>query len=86
MKARISCCVLVFLFGVLNTQASEILLLASKGETRAAEELLKNHPTEISAIDGEANAPLHLACKGGHLEMMELLLSKGADPNVRNLK
>jgi hypothetical protein len=86
MKAKISYCVLVFLFGVLNIQASDIHILASKGDTQAAQELLENHPTEISAVDSKGSTPLHLACRRGHPEMIELLLSKGADPNARNSK
>ena len=86
MKARISYGVLVFLFGVMNIRASDIHILASKGDTQAAHDLLKNHPKEISAVDGDANTPLHLACREGHSKMIELLLSKGADPNARNAK
>lgn len=53
---------------------------------RIAEILLEVCPTLLTAGDCDNNTPLHLAAKVGCLELVALLLKKGADPNARNYK
>lgn len=60
-----------------------------KGDFGVVQELLVNAPNLISTIDkgkGHSGLPaLDLAIKHGHSEIVELLLSKGANPNGRNV-
>lgn len=39
---------------------------------------------DIQRADAEGNAPLHEACRLGHLPVVDLLLHHGADPNATN--
>jgi ankyrin repeat protein len=60
-----------------------------RGDLEAVQELLANDPSLISMIDNNRGKrsrglPLHLAVRCGHAEIVELLLSKGVDPNERN--
>lgn len=38
----------------------------------------------LADADHFGNAPLHVACREGHLEVVALLLARGADPAARN--
>ena len=55
--------------------------MAQKGEIRKAELLIK-HGAELNAVDEEyQSTPLGIAARWGQVEIVELLFSKGADPN-----
>ena len=55
--------------------------MAQKGFLDKAELLIK-HGADINAIDEEyQSTPLGMAARWGHVEMVNYLLSKGADPN-----
>ncbi len=54
--------------------------MAQKGDIEKAELLIK-HGAAINAVEEEyQSTPLGLAARWGHVEMVELLLKKGADP------
>ena len=58
----------------------EIHDAAAKGDLRKVKALLKEHPELVSAKEGGLGwTPLHVAAYGGHKDVVELLLDKGAD-------
>ncbi|KAF8834090.1 ankyrin, partial [Paxillus ammoniavirescens] len=38
---------------------------------------------DLNAKNWDSSTPLHSACYAGHINIVELLLKKGADPHVR---
>jgi ankyrin repeat protein len=55
--------------------------MAQKGDVLKAELLIK-HGAEIDVVDEEyQSTPLGMAVRWGHTEMVEYLISQGADPN-----
>lgn len=59
------------------------------GDLKAVKQFLTNDPNLVSAVDtrgkGICRPALHLAVMYGHSDIVELLLSKGAKANVRNV-
>ncbi len=45
--------------------------------------LLENQ-VDVNSLDAHRNTPLIAAAKGGHLDVVKLLMKKGADPNLKN--
>jgi ankyrin repeat protein len=59
--------------------AERILEAARSGALERVEALLEASPELVNVRDGEGGTPLHLAVQGGHAELAELLLDRGAD-------
>ncbi len=57
---------------------------AAMGRSKACMYILEIAPKAYAERDEQGNAPLHMACKGGHLGVVELLLKAGADPCEAN--
>ena len=58
---------------------------AAGGCARSTEALLVYYSAlSIEAADQEGNTALHVAAKHGHIKVLELILSRGADITVRN--
>ncbi len=62
----------------------EIHQAAQKGDLDKAKMLLENDPQLVNARDEADRTPLHWAARGVHLEMLKLLIEKGADVNARD--
>jgi len=53
---------------------------ASTGNLNKLKELIAAHPEAVNRGDYDKRTPLHIAASDGHLAIVELLVSSGADP------
>jgi 7,8-dihydropterin-6-yl-methyl-4-(beta-D-ribofuranosyl)aminobenzene 5'-phosphate synthase len=58
---------------------AEIHKVAMDGNLEEAKALIAKDPSLTDAKDEMGRTPLHLACYGGHTELVKFLLAKGAD-------
>lgn len=65
-----------------------LLAAADRGDATAVDTLLPDGPVAKADVNSRSrtygHAPLHIAAKNGHTEVVKLLLDKGADPNLEN--
>lgn len=77
--------VLVLLFiSTMPAMAQEIHEAAKNGDLAKVKMLLVKYPELINAKDETGRTPLHWACRGVHLEIVEYLIENGADVNARD--
>jgi len=62
----------------------EMLKAAKSGAAFRVQQLLDHDASLISVKDSDGSTPLHCATWKGHLAVVELLLSRGADVNAAN--
>ena len=75
-KAELTCVKL----GFASEKSGKVLLLAARTGNASAVETLLHRPIDPNAVTDELrHTPLHLACKGGHLEVVSLLLEAAGD-------
>ncbi len=68
-------------------QAQDIFKAAEKGDLSAIKMLLQKNPKLVIARDMKrtpGNTPLHFAASGDHTEVIEYLIEKGADVNMKS--
>ncbi|PPQ92708.1 hypothetical protein CVT25_014015 [Psilocybe cyanescens] len=59
--------------------------LALSNDVSGLTALLETHPeTDLNALDEYGYAPIHLACDRGSIEIVKLLLAKGADRDIKD--
>ncbi|PCH33866.1 ankyrin [Wolfiporia cocos MD-104 SS10] len=64
---------------------SAISDLAISGDTQQLLSFLgAHHEVDVNETDENGYTPLHLACDRGHTKVVELLLSRGADPSIKD--
>ena len=76
---------LVFLWIAVPALAEEIHDAALKGDLAKVKMLLSKNPKLLDVRSENEKTPLHYASQGGHLEIAEFLIAKGADVNSRNI-
>jgi ankyrin repeat protein len=62
----------------------DIIKAAKNGDVQKISEILSQHPELIHARDSDDSTPLHCAAWKGHVEVVQLLLTAGADVNLHN--
>ena len=73
-------------YGDLEDKCSEVCMILAKIKrcTSTAETLL-SAGADVNALDEDGASPLYLACERGKAEFIELLLSRGANPNTETV-
>jgi len=63
--------------------SKHILEASENGDFQAVKDLLDKDPNLINATDKDRYTPLHRACYGDHLEVVQLLVERGADLSAK---
>ena len=85
MKAKISIVIItVFLFVAGTAQAQEIFNAVKNNDLEKVKVLIEKNASIVKIKDSAGNTPLHDAAIIGSVEIIELLLAKGADINAQN--
>ncbi len=70
---------LIFYFLFIPCMGEDVHRAAMEGNLEELQALIAKDPSLTDAKDEMGRTPLHLACYGGHMELVKFLLSKGAD-------
>ncbi|GJQ67718.1 hypothetical protein Trydic_g16539 [Trypoxylus dichotomus] len=62
-----------------ETPQKEILWAAEKGKLSKIKELLRPNPELVDAVDNDGYTPLHRACYGNFVDVVDYLLARGSD-------
>jgi hypothetical protein len=69
-----------------DNQGSTPLIVACEAGNAALAGVLIRHNEDVNAVDADDETPLIKAAYGGHLDVVQLLISKAADSDVRNIE
>ena len=67
-----------------DTGEAELVLAASDGDLSSVTQMLDALGFSVDALDDDGSTPLMAACFGGHADLVELLLERGADVNLQH--
>ncbi len=79
-----------WLFGIamfvalLGGEAAELHEAVAAGNVAKVRELLRATPSLVNATDANGGTPLHEAARKGHTEIVQVLLSAKANPNLKD--
>jgi cyclase len=76
---------LILLLFIVQGIAADIHEAALKGDLERVKALLNKDPRLVNAPGGNGKAPLHWAAQGGHVEIVEFLIERGAVVNSKNV-
>jgi ankyrin repeat protein/L-ascorbate metabolism protein UlaG (beta-lactamase superfamily) len=71
--------ILVLSFVAIPARAAEIHDAARSGDLAKVQALVAKDPQAVNSLDELGQSPLHLAAAGGHRDVVDLLIAKGAD-------
>jgi ankyrin repeat protein len=77
--------VAAIVLAAISTQAQEIFDAAKTGDLAKVKELIEANPQLVNAKDSSGRTPLHWANRGVHLDVVNLLIDKGADVNAKDV-
>jgi ankyrin repeat protein len=66
------------------SQTEDIFEAADQGDIGTVRALIMDDPELVQAKNDEQETPLHLAARGGHIDVVAFLLARGAEVNARN--
>lgn len=74
-----------FISGILGSlHAGEIHTAAKNGNLDKVRELISSNPQLLNEKDNKGNTPLHSAVSKGRNDVIDYLLNKGANPEIKN--
>ena len=76
---------LIFLSGILSPMSQDLFKTIRQGDLDQVKKLIEKHPESLK-IRQRSIYPLHFAVRLGKIDIVELLISKGADVNIFNKK
>lgn len=67
-------------YTIVHSASENLLAITNRGDLEKFKKML-SQVHDIHAVDNENNRPIHLAARGGHTEIVKLLLQAGAKVN-----
>lgn len=84
MKKKLLFAVVMAAFILAGCTGMKFTSAVSKGDTETAEAMINSGDAEVNKVIGFGKTPIFYAVQNNHLEMVKLLMEKGAKINVRD--